>query len=64
MSSIEKARGLPPVSRDRLIVHGDVAALTGGERHRPPVDTLAGGSAALIKRLRLRRMAEQITPWR
>src|SRR2546423_8927999 len=63
MSSIEIGRGVALVCRVGLSVHGDVAAVPGGKRHRLPVDGPGEGSAVLLKRLRRRRMAEQVAPW-
>jgi hypothetical protein len=62
-SLIEIGRVLALVYLDGLTVHRDVSAVPGGERHRSPVDAFADGRAALLKRLRRRRMAEQSAPW-
>jgi hypothetical protein len=62
-SLIEMVGGLALVCLDGLTVHGQGAAVPGGERHRSPVDALTDGRAALLKGLHGRRMAEQAVPW-
>src|SRR6266545_1063242 len=44
-----------------LLVHGEAAALPGGERRRSPVDAVADQRVALLSHIR-RRMAEQANP--